>query len=393
MRPIRSVTLSALTAAALVLSASACQSSDDAGDDVEEIIIGADLELSGPTAAIGQAYRRALDLKISQVNDSGVLGNRKLKLDPKDNRSDSSLSLTNVGAFANNPNVAAIVMGTCDKCVDEVVPTVEQRGVPTIALAPASAVATPVDKRQWVFKIGPNATDNAAALTAELGNAKKKRVAVLYTDDAYGNEGYRALESALGSAKITKTGQAKVRPTDTDVSQAVQSLLDTEPGQEPQAIVVWTFAEQAALAATSAKQAGFTGSLFFDGAAAGDLFLAGQGASNGATMVFTQTMVIDDVIATTPATAARKQWFRDYTAKYGSYNGFSSFAADAIQMVTNALQQSTSLSRDSIRSIVETSQFDGLSGPIRITPDNHSGLMPQALTVLVARNGRWRLAS
>ncbi|BCB81412.1 hypothetical protein Pflav_078220 [Phytohabitans flavus] len=62
-------------------------------------------------------------------------------------------------------------------------------------------------------------------------------------------------------------------------------------------------------------------------------------------------------------------------------------------MVTNALLQSTTLSRESIRSIVETSQFDGLSGPIRITPDNHSGLMPQALTVLVARNGRWRLAT
>src|SRR5690606_10592734 len=114
--------------------------------------------------------------------------------------------------------------------------------------------------------------------------------------------------------------------------------------------------------------------------------------TEGTTMVFTQTMVIDDVIATTPATAARKQWFRDYTARYGSYNGFSSFAADAVQMITNALQQSASASRDSIRSIVETSQFDGLSGPIRITPDNHSGLMPQALTVLVARNGRWRLS-
>jgi branched-chain amino acid transport system substrate-binding protein len=36
-------------------------------------------------------------------------------------------------------------------------------------------------------------------------------------------------------------------------------------------------------------------------------------------------------------------------------------------------------------------ETDGLSGPIRLTPANHSGLMPQALTVLVARGGRWRL--
>jgi branched-chain amino acid transport system substrate-binding protein len=388
LRPIRSVTLSALTAAMLVISASACASSEDAGD-VEEVVIGADLELSGPTAAIGEAYQRALELKISQVNSSGVLGNRKLRLDPKDNRSDSSRSLTNVGSFVNNPDVAAIIMGTCALCVDKVAETVKDR-VPTIALAPAGGVVAPVTERQWIFKVGPNAADNAAALTVEINAANAERVGVLYTEDAYGKEGFAALQAALGKGKVTGVS---VKPTDTDVSQAMETLLDQEAEKAPDAIVVWTFAEQAALAASSAKLARFKGSLYFDGAAAGDLFLSDQSATNGTTMVFTQTMVIDDVIATTPATAARKQWFRDYTAKYGSYNGFSSFAADAIQMVTNALQQSTSVSRASIRSIVETSQFDGLSGPIRITPDNHSGLMPQALTVLVARNGRWRLAT
>jgi branched-chain amino acid transport system substrate-binding protein len=180
-----------------------------------------------------------------------------------------------------------------------------------------------------------------------------------------------------------------VRPTDTDVSQAVESLLQ----EDLQAIVVWTFAEQAALAATSARQAGFRGELFFDGAAAGNAFLSGQSATNGATMVFTQTMVIEDVIATTPATAARKQWFRDYTARYGSYSGFASFAADAVQLITNGLVRSPDADRGSMRDVIETSQFDGLSGPIRMTPDNHSGLMPQALSVLVAEGGRWRLAS
>lgn len=47
-------------------------------------------------------------------------------------------------------------------------------------------------------------------------------------------------------------------------------------------------------------------------------------------------MVIDDVIATTPAKAARRQWFQDYTARFGSYNGSSSFAADAVQLIADA---------------------------------------------------------
>ena len=49
--------------------------------------------------------------------------------------------------------------------------------------------------------------------------------------------------------------------------------------------------------------------------------------------------------------------------------------------------------REKIRDILETSQTDGLSGAIRLTPDNHSGLMPQSLTLLVVRSGRWRIAS
>ncbi len=107
-------------------------------------------------------------------------------------------------------------------------------------------------------------------------------------------------------------------------------------------------------------------------------------------------MVIDDVIATTPAKAARRQWFQDYTARFGGYNGFSSFAADAVQLIADAALRAGGaagqVDRDGIRDVLETSQLDGLSGPIRMTPDNHSGLMPQALTTLVARGGRWRLA-
>jgi branched-chain amino acid transport system substrate-binding protein len=392
LRPIRSVALSALTAITLVASASACQLGDQA-ESAEEIVIGADLELSGPTAAVGQAYQRALELKIDQINASGVLGNRTLKLDAKDNRFDPSLSLSNVGEFANNPSVAAIIMGTCGDCVVGATKTVNDRKIPTIALAPASSTVTPVAEKRYIFKLAPNAADSASTLTSELSAARKKKVGLLYTDDAYGKEGRAALEGTFRGAGINLVTAEAVKVTDTDVSQPMEAILD----EDPDAVVVWTFPEQAALAAASARQGGFAGAnLFFDAGAAGDLFLAEQSnAYAGATLVFTQTLVIDDVIATTPAKAARKQWFSDYTAQYGSYYGFCSFAADAAQMIANALQRTAgdSVNRESIRSILETSQFDGLSGPIRVTPDNHSGLMPQALTALVARSGRWRLAS
>ena len=385
----RRVTASLLASTLLAASAAGCESAGDAADTAD-VYIAADLELSGSGATVGSAYQRALQLKVEQVNASGVLGGRRLFLRVADNHSDPTTSLRNISTFGDDPAVAAIVAGSCNECIVGAAKAVDDRRVPTIALAAADQVANPVAERRHLFKIAPNAADSAAALVAELKRAKTQRVAALYTDDLYGRGGEAAMAAELTKAGIAVTATSRVRPTDNDITQAVGTLTDSEPD----ALVVWTAADQATLAATSAKKAQFAGRLYFDAAAAGELFLPRQAAkaTNGATMVFTQILVIDDVIATTPAKAARKQWFRDYTSRYGSYSGSAAFAADAVQLISNAIGK-VGGNRDRIREVLETSQMDGLSGPIRLTPDNHSGLMPQALAPLVARNGRWRLVS
>ncbi len=388
MRVTRCVTITAVASAVLLASVAGC----DAGDpptDTREIVIAADLELSGAAAGVGKAYERALQLKVEQINNSGMLGGRKLRLKVEDNRSDPTSSLRNIGAFADDPEVVAIVAGACSECVIGAAKTVDDRRVPTIALAPAGEVSNPVTERRYLFQLAPNATDSATALAAELDRAGIRNIALLSTDDAYGRGGAAVLAARLAGTGIDVAGAERVKTTDTDVSQAVRALA----ADKPDAMVVWAFPDQAALVSTSAKEADFDGRLYFDAAAAGDLFLPEPAATaaDNATMVFTQTMVIDDVIATTPAKAARKQWFRDYTSRYGSYYGFASFAADAVQLIADAVGK-VGGDRDRIRGVLETSQMDGLSGPIRLTPDNHSGLMPQALAMLVVRSGRWRLA-
>ncbi|MEO3775963.1 ABC transporter substrate-binding protein [Micromonospora sp. B11E3] len=392
MSPIRSVTITALASALVATTLTGCQLGA-AEQDTSPIVIAADLELSGPAAPVGKAYQRALELKVEQLNSSGALGGRTIELKVKDNRSDASESLRNIDDFSSDSRVSAIIMGGCNECAIGAVKTINDKKIPTIALAAASAIANPVAERRYVFKLAPNAADSAAALTTEMRRRGIRKAAVLHADDSYGQEGLTALGSEFEKANIRLVGSEKVRTTVTDVNEPVGTLT----AGKPQALVVWTPPEQAMLAATAAQSAGFKGSLFFDAAAAGDLFLgASSRSTDKATLIFTQTMVIDDVIATTPAKAARRQWFQDYTARFGGYHGFSSFAADAVQLIADAELRAGGpagkVNRDGLRDVLETSQMDGLSGPIRMTPDNHSGLMPQALTTLVARGGRWRLA-
>ncbi|SCL13275.1 amino acid/amide ABC transporter substrate-binding protein, HAAT family [Micromonospora rhizosphaerae] len=392
MSPIRSASLAALASAVLATTLTGCQFGGDQRD-TSRIVIAADLELSGASAAVGKVYQRALELKVEQLNSSGALGGRKIELKVKDNRSDASESLRNINDFSNDSHVSAIIMGGCNECAVGAVRTIDEKRIPTIALASAGAITDPVAQRRYVFKLAPNAADNAAALTVELTRRNIRKVALLHGADNYGQEGLTALRGQFGKAGIRLLDAEAVRPTDTDVSGQVTQLVENSP----QALVVWTPPEQAALAVDNARRDRFTGSFFFDASAAGELFLGGAARSaEQTTLVFTQTMVIDDVIATTPAKAARRQWFQDYTARFGGYHGFSSFAADAVQLIADAELRagagSGTVNRKVLRDVLETAQLDGLSGPIRMTPDNHSGLMPQALTTLVARGGRWHLA-
>jgi branched-chain amino acid transport system substrate-binding protein len=329
-------------------------------------------------------------LRIEQVNASGQLGGRKLALRSQDNRSDPKASLSNLTKFADDPSVAAVVAGSCEQCLLENVKTINDRKLPVVSLAAADEVAQPVGERPYIFKIGPNSSDSAATLVTELSRIKVQDVAVLYSDDYYGRGADKALDAELTKAGIKHAAARSVKPAATDITQAIGTLTDTAPG----ALVVLSSPDQAALAAAGARSAGFKGRIYFDAAAASDMFipLSAAAATNSTTMVFTQILAIDDVIATTPAKASRKQWFRDYVSRYGSYSGVASFAADAADLIAAAVAR-VGVNRDQVRQIIETTQVDGISGPIRLTPANHSGLMPQALTLLVARAGRWRLAS
>jgi branched-chain amino acid transport system substrate-binding protein len=379
-----------LTASAIVpaLVAAALTGCDSGGSgDKTDVVIGADLTLG---SAVDTAYSRALQLKVEQLNASGELGDKRLVLRVQDNHGDTTNSLRTISTYADDPQVAAIVTGSCGACAVDAARTVNTKKVPVIALAAGDDVSSPVAERRYLFKLGTNPADSAATLVAELTRSKITKVALLYTDGLYGAGSDRAMQTNLAKAGITVTQSQTVRASATDITQAVATLTATKPA----ALIAVTSSDQSALAATSAKAAGFTGKLYFDAGAAGDTFVpqAAIAAMNNATMVFTQILAIDDVIATTPAKASRQQWFRDYTSRYGSYSGVASFAADAADLIASAVTR-VGGDREKIRDILETSQTDGLAGAIRLTPDNHSGLMPQSLTLLVVRSGRWRIAS
>ncbi|MGI5238499.1 ABC transporter substrate-binding protein [Dactylosporangium sp. CA-139066] len=356
-------------------------------EEKADIVVGASLELSGSTSDIGVAYQRALELKAEQINASGLLGRRRIVVRVQDNRGDPAIALSQLTAYTQDDSVTAIITGVCADCMSGAAKQIQDRKIPAIALTPVADVTAPAADRRYIFRLAPSADDDAIVLTRELGQAGQRKVALLASDDAYGRGGADALAREAGKINAKVVARAQYAPADSDLGHAARAAL----AGNPDAVVVWGFPPQAALAVGAIRGANYHGQVYLDAAAAGDLFLGGPFAADGTALVFTQTLAIDDVIATTPAKAARRQWFQDYTSRYGTYHGHASFAADALQLIANAVARAGSLDGPTLRARLETSQIDGLSGQIRFTPDNHSGFMPQSLTMLEARGGRWRL--
>jgi branched-chain amino acid transport system substrate-binding protein len=388
----------------LVVSLAGCSALDDE-PSAAPVRIAADLELTGEGSALGTVYRNALELRVEQVNQQRLLGDRRLELEVLDNRSDPATSAGNIEQLSAADDLTAIITGACAECVVAAVDTINGRGLPTISLAAPTTISEPVDQRQYVFKLGPNPDHTASALTAALAGVDT--IGLVTSDDQSGADGLEEMTAATDRAGIEIVVHEQVGG-DGDLSAAADRVAafqpepadpglpadpDAEPQVGPDAVVVWTYPSLAGEVATSLRGAGYEGPLYLDAVAAGDLFLTGasRGALSGATMVFTETMVMDEVVATSPAKAARKTWFRDYTARFGTYHAASSFAADAVALVVAAVNRSGSTNRALVRDSMEISQLDGLSGPLKLTPSQHSGLMPQALTLLTVRGDRWRL--
>jgi branched-chain amino acid transport system substrate-binding protein len=374
-------------AAAVLLVSAACTSPDDQADTAE-LVVAASLELTGSASDVGAAHERGLRLKMEQLNSSGLLRGRRLRLIVEDNQGNASTAASQAARFAANPSVAAIVMGGCSECTIESVNVANDSGVPMLSLASASQVTTPAESRRFVFKIGLNSADGSRALTAEMNRSGVKTIALMTSKDVYGDDGRDVMTREAAKAGLTVVGTGRFQTDLTDLRDAARAAVAAKPN----AVVIWSAPAQVGGVATAVREAGHRGQLYLDSGAAGSMFLSGPAAAiDGASLVFPQTLAMDDVIATTPAKAARKQWFEDYTSRYGGYHGQSSFAADALALIVAAVNKIGRPDRSALRDVMESMEADGLSGPIRLTPANHSGLMPQALTVLVARGGRWRL--
>jgi len=376
------------------------------------VVIGADLPLTGAHAHIGEVYAQALQLRIDQINQRQIAGHH-VELRVLDNRSDHTVATDNLTALTADPDIVAVITAGCVPCLVDA--SQHDLAVPTISLDTEDVLAATPQTR-WLFRLGPDAGDNADKLSQTMADHGIHTVALVHTTDLYGLAGDRELHDATTRDHIDIVTRERIPPdANNDQIQAAAEAIATwqPPPQTPEqfhnpfpnpqvagqpdepsagdgldAVVIWTGPDHAAALATARRETGYTGHLYLDLTAVDQLISPHNPVFTPATAVATATINPD--IATTPAARHRADWFATYLSATGHYHLASGFAADAADLITHAIATADQPTRQAVRDRIETTTFDGTTGIVRFTPDQHSGLHPASLTTLTATEQQWR---
>jgi len=154
---------------------------------VEEKVvkIGAILVLTGPDAKAGQSAKQGIEMAVEEINASGGLKSRKIKVIYEDDGGEPQKSVSAVQKLINVDKVLAILGPMWSSCVLAVAPIVESKGV--VILSPTASSPKITYAGDYIFR---NTYSDAieGAKTAEFASKELKygKAGILFINNDYG---------------------------------------------------------------------------------------------------------------------------------------------------------------------------------------------------------------
>jgi branched-chain amino acid transport system substrate-binding protein len=356
-----------------------------------DLVIGACLDITGSGATIGVAQQRGLQIALDRINQSGVtVGNttRQVRLLLKDIGSDAGTAVATAKQMITTDQVVGLIVGGAATTTSAIAPVAEQAGVPMMATGFADDIVTPVLARRFVFKLGPNASDVATVLMGNLATTPAKRIAILATTDDHGDSGLAAMHTAIDTTTGLSTVATVRLPVGvSDYSGQAKQVVSASPD----AVVIWSMAPAAGLAARALAAAGYHGRLFFDSGAASEdtLSAANRAATLNGILVAPSILAGVPLAVTTPEAVAQQNYFEQYTRLFGAFSGLSIYGADALDVLTSAVSRAASTNHLKIRNGLESIPFDGLAGEYKFQTIAHGGLQADSLQLFEIEQSGW----
>lgn len=355
--------------------------------------IGAAYSLTGPASFLGDSSLKAAELAIQEANAAGGANGHQIILVSEDGKSTETGTVLAVRKLISQDLVALILGPSTTGSAMAAIPIANEAGVVLLPHVSGVAVVNPVKERAYIFRPGQGGELSVGKIIDYAKQAGWKKLGILYSSDAYGEDGRASLKKLAPAAGIAVVGEASFPATATDLKSQLTSLK----GAGVDAIFMHGIGAPSVVVYKNAKELGLSVPIVSGHGQANSAFRKAVGdAVVGQPVVGAPILVWKELPDSHPQKAKAKDFAEAYEKKYGSApDMFAAIAFDATQMAIAALK-AAGPDRDKIRAWFENDvkKYVGVTGVFTFSPTDHAGLTSDALVMMVAdANGGWKLAA
>lgn len=190
------------------------------------ITIGMIVEATGANAEAGQFQMNGANLALKEVNENGGVLGRKLEMKTEDNQSTNPGSVLAFSKLVSSGDLAAIIATVRSTQVQAVLPTVKKNALP-VMFGGTDAGLT-LTHNPWVFRARPNDSYSAKAIASYgVNTLKRKKWAIVYSTDAFGNGGNKALTRELKGLGVTPVTAQGFTSNSQDFTQVILAIKNS----------------------------------------------------------------------------------------------------------------------------------------------------------------------
>ena len=195
-----------------------------------ELLLGQSLGLTGPLAAMAPDMVSATEACLDAVNAKGGVHGRKLRMLTLDDGYKPENTVANVQKLVAENDVFALCNLTGTANVAAVLPLLAKPSPALPLVSPftgADLIRRPAIDH--VFNIRASYGDEVEKLVQHLTTLGVPRIAVLWTDNAFGKDGLEGARKSMDKRGQTLHADASIKADLSNVQQAVQTLAASDP--------------------------------------------------------------------------------------------------------------------------------------------------------------------
>jgi len=348
--------------------------------------VGCVFAKTGKASWLGEPEWNTAEMIAKEINAAGGINGHKLVLHLEDTGGENTRAVNAVKKLINNNKVCTIIGPSRSGTSMAVIPVVSEAKVPLVSCAGAAVIVTPVQEREWVFKVPQRDSDCVKRIYDHMATKGITKIGIITGTTGFGAAGRAQLKDIAVQYKLEIVADETYSPSDTDMTAQLLKIKNAGA----QALVNWSIVPAQSIVPQNMKQLKLAIPLYQSHGFGNVKYAAAAGeAGNGIMFPGGRLLAADSV----PDSNPQKKVLVDYKEAYEkTYNDtvstFGGHAYDALWIVVNALKK-VGDDPAKLRDEIENAEFVGTAGIFKMSPKDHCGLGKDAFEMLTVQDGKF----